>query len=132
MSEIKINKNQKKDLTSNFSWEKRLPFVFLGFLAISILVHFLLNNHWTIIITNHLGGLGIIGLLACLTRFIAKRKAYNYTKVFRLSFFLPIIFGLIAAIIISIKINFFYCGGGISLLTSLLIVLAYLIIRKKS
>jgi len=131
MSDIKTDENRGKDLTSNFSWEKRLPFIFLGFLAISIIGYFLLSNHWTIIITNHLGGLGIIGLLAYLTGFIAKRKGYNYKKVLRLSFFLPIILGFIAVIIISMRVNFFYCGGGVSLLTSLLIIMAYLLVKKR-
>jgi len=131
MSEIKINENQRKDLTRNFFWEKKLPFVFLGFLVISIIGHFLLNDHWTIIITNHLGGLGIIGLFAYLTGFIAKRKNYNYWKVIRISILLPIIIGLIAVIIVSLRINFIYCGGGFSLLTSLILVIIYSIIKKK-
>ena len=131
MNDTKTDENQRPDLTGSFSCRKRLAFIFLGLLAISIIAYFLLRNHWAIIITNHVGGLGIIGLFACLTAYIAKRKAYNYTKAFKLSFFLPIILGLITAIIFSLGKDFIYCGGGVSLLVSLIIPIVYLLINKK-
>ena len=132
MSSIKSDDVQSKETTKDFiSRKKVLLVIFTGCLLISVLGHFVIDNHSIIIITNHLGGLGIIGLFAYLTRFIAKRKGYNYIKAFKLSFFLPIIIGFLAAIIISFKIHFFYCGGGVSLLISFLLVIIVLIMKRK-
>ncbi len=132
MNTIKTDENQKLQLIRNLLWGKGSLYFFLGLLAISVFSYFLVQNHWSLIITNHLGGLGIIGLLAILTKYLAKRKGYNYRKAFAISFFLPIIVGLIAVIIISLVVNYLYCGGGFSLLISLLITLGYLIIKRRN
>ncbi len=131
MNDAKTNENQRQDLKGAYGYRKRLAFLFLAFLVISVIAYFLLRGHWTFIITNHLGGLGIIGLFACLTGYIAIRKGLNYTTAFRLSFFLPIILGLITAFIFSLGKDFIYCGGGISLLVSLIIPIIYLFINKR-
>ena len=132
MSTIKSDDVQIKESTNNFSSRKKILLViFLGCVLISVLGHFVINNHSIIIITNHLGGIGIIGLLAYLTALIATWKGYNSKKVFLISFFLPVLLGLIAVVIISLITNYIYCGGGVSLATSFILVIIYSIIKKK-
>ena len=122
--------------SENFSgnsntWNKRLLLLFAIFLLISVSGHFIVDDHWIKIITNHLGGLGITGLFACLASFIAKHKGYNYWKVFKISLLVPILIGLVAVLFISLKANFLYCGGGFSLLSSLLLVIIVLIMKRE-
>jgi len=125
------NENLEKEITKSIIPGNKLFFLFLGFVIVSFLGHFIFNNHWMKISVYHLGGLGITGLFACLTAFIANRKAYNYKKVLVFSFFLPIALGLLAVIIISLKVNFFYCGGGVVLAVSIILVILYSLIRKR-
>ena len=103
-------------------------------LIISVAGYFVFSERWVNIITNHLGGLGITGLLACLTGFIAKKKGYNYWRTFSIGFLFPIIIGAISAFMFSPESNRglpLTCGGWISLVTGIVIITLYSFIKKK-
>jgi hypothetical protein len=115
--------DQEKRLRDDFPIEGSMPLLFLGMVIISIFGYFEFGGHWMEIITNHLGGLGVIGLFACLSGFIAKKKGHNYQKVFLLSFILPIILGFDVSFILFFLADMECCGGGVVLATSLLAII---------
>lgn len=83
-------------------------------------------------ILAHTGSLGIVGLMACWSASIAKRKSYGYWKVFILSLLLPVIAGFVGVFVIwppgdgqSIA-----CGGVATLLVSILFVVTIVLLPK--
>ena len=121
----------EKRLSNDFPMERKMPLLFLGMLIISIVGYFEFKDHWVGVFTNHLGGLGIIGLFASLSGIIAKKKGYNYRKVFVLSFILPIILGLDVSFMLFFLAGVEYCGGGV-VLAAALIAIIYSIIKYRN
>ncbi|MFC2135488.1 hypothetical protein ACFLTH_12820 [Bacteroidota bacterium] len=103
-----------------------------GALIISVIAHFILDYNWLKIITNHIGGLGITVLFACLSGFLAGRKGYDFRKTFYIALFAPISLGIIVVIIFSIKSGFTYCGGGVVLLASAIFAMVSLFLKRKT
>ena len=124
-------KVQEKGLHDGFPIENRMPLLFLGMLIISIVGFFAFEGRWMTIIINHLGGLSIVGLFACLTGFIAKKKGKDHRKAFFIGVLLPIFLGIAVFILVFFSTDMIYCGGGIVLLTSLLIIIAYSFTKKE-
>ncbi len=123
---------QEKETRDGYSIESRIPLLFLGMLIISIIVRYFASGiHWAEVVFNHLFGLSIVGLFACLAGFIAKKKGRNYRKAFLLGFFVPIILGVTAFFLALFLTDMIYCGGGVILLASLLIVIFYSFTRKR-
>ena len=122
---------QKNETNDRRHLESKIPLIFLGILIISIISHLIFNYHWAEIIFNHLAGLGIVGLMACLAAFIAKKKAQNYRKAFLITFFLPIILGVIAVVLVFYLTGFKYCGGGVILAAGIVIVIYYSLVKKR-
>lgn len=130
-SEEKQNVHKEKP-NNTVQMESRIPLLFLGMLIISVAGYFVSSVRWVNIITNHLGGLGITGLLACLTGFIAKKKGYNHSRAFLVGLFFPIVLGFIAVVLVYFSSGFLYCGGGVILAASLVIIIIYSLIKKKN
>ena len=109
-----------------------LPLLSMILILIGVIAYFVFNNNWVQISAYHLGALGITGLFAYITAYIAARKGYNFQKVFLFTFFLPIILGIITVIIVSFFTDFIYCGGGVVLAVSIVLVLIYSFLKKKT
>ncbi|MFC1724613.1 hypothetical protein ACFL4T_03230 [candidate division KSB1 bacterium] len=122
---------QEKEPRDGFPIGSRMPLLFLGMLIISIAGNFVFRDHWVEVIINHLGGLSIVGLFACLAGFIAKKKGNDYSKAFLLGFFLPIVLGIVAFSLAFFSADMIYCGGGVVLAASLLIVIIYSFTKKR-
>jgi len=134
MEESTFGKKQKlhKEKPDNkLQMRGRMPLLFLGMLIISVAGYLVFTERWANIITNHLGGLGITGLLACLTGFIAKKKGYNHRNAFLVGLFLPIVLGCVAVVLVYFSSGFLYCGGGVILAASLVIIIIYSLFKKK-
>lgn len=101
--------------------------LFLGLLIVGVIGYFTLHNLWISFIFAHVGGLGIIGLLGGLAGIMAKKKGYGYWNAFLLGFILPIILGVVAALLIQ-PIS---CGGSPSLGVALLIVIIYSLTKRR-
>ena len=109
-----------------------LLYFFTAPLLLSVVAHVTLEYNWLKIITNHLGGLGITGLFACLSGFIAYRKGYDFRKTFYIALFVPISLGALVVIFFSIKSGITYCGGGVILLAAAVFALVRLFLKRKT
>jgi len=86
---------------------------------------------WVEAIANHVGGLGVVGLLACLTAYIAGKKGRDPLKAFLWSSLLPIALGVVAVVVVSMRTGFVYCGGGVILLAAVLFIVGYSCLAKR-
>ena len=77
----------------------------------------------------HVGGLGVIGLLACWAGAVAKKKGYSYWKAFFLGFVPPIVLGIISTAAVYIM-GGHGCGGIVSLFVAAVVVLFYSLAKK--
>jgi hypothetical protein len=107
------------------------PLLSLGFLVVGILGSFVAQNRWADVAFNHLGGLGIVGLMASLTAFVAGWKGRDQRTAFILGTLLPITLGVLTAGAVFFLTGFMYCGGGVVLLTSIVLVIVYSLIRRR-
>ena len=110
---------------------KQLFMIFVGLFIISVISYFVIKTPWIIIVTNHLGALGLTGLFAILAAKLATRKNYSFAKAFRLSVLVPILLGVLAVLLFYFLRGFIYCGGGVMLLASLIFIVVYALIRDK-
>lgn len=104
---------------------QRLPLVFLGMLIVGTIVTFVFDVRWVEAVANHLGARGIVGLLACLAAYIARKKGRDPRKAFALGSLLPIALGVITVILVYFGTNVVYCGGGVVLASALLVIIGY-------
>jgi cell shape-determining protein MreD len=103
-------------------------------LIVGLIGYFIFWNHWTRYIFTHIGALGIIGLFACLTGLIAEKKGLNYRKAVLLGFFPSILLGIIADYLIDPPRENGLpssCGGVVSLSVAIIIVIIYLMTKKR-
>jgi hypothetical protein len=112
---------------------KKVFIISLIAFIISILSYFLLSrDFWMFYLFAHIGAMGVMGLFGCLVGYLANKKQRDYWTAFLLGSILPIVLGLLAVLYFYIKQDgVLYCGGSVSLLVALLVVLSYLIVRKK-
>lgn len=108
----------------------RLPLVFLGMLIVGTAGRLTLDGRWVEAVANHLAGLGVVGLLACLAAYIAKKKRRDPRTAFLWGSLLPIVLGIIAVIVVHFTTGYVYCGGGVILAASLLVIVVYACVRK--
>jgi uncharacterized membrane protein len=78
-----------------------------------------------------MGGLAIVGLLACLAGFIAKKKRRNYKRAFVLSVVVPVILGGVSVVLAYALAGIVYCGGGVILAAALIMITVYSCLMKK-
>lgn len=89
------------------------------------------DDHWVEIIANHLGGLGVVGLLASLAAYIAKKKGRNPRRAYLVGILPPYVLGALAVILVMISTDQVYCGGGVILAAAIAVILGYACLKKK-
>jgi hypothetical protein len=97
----------------------------------SIISHFVFEGRWPEVIINHFGGLAVVGLLACLASFIAKKKGRDYRRAFVLSSVLPVVLGIGVVVLAYFLADVVYCGGGVILAAASITVATYSCLRRK-
>lgn len=107
----------------------RLPLVFGGLLLVGVVGVLAYDTRWVEAVANHLWGLGTLGLLGCLAARIAKKKGRDYRRAFLLGSLLPIVLGTLAALGVYLATRFVYCGGGVALLSAVVVILGYACLR---
>jgi hypothetical protein len=100
-------------------------------LIVGTIGSFAIENRWADAVSNHLGGLGVVGLLSSLAAYIAKKKGRDYRTAFVLGSLLPVTLGALAVFLVILLSDFVYCGGGVILLSSMLIIIGYSCLRKR-
>ena len=79
-------------------------------------------------IAAHVGGLGILGVLACINGFIARRKGLNMGMAFAVALVIPAIIGAVAAVSANTKDAegaAHICGAPRALAAAVLIIVLY-------
>lgn len=109
----------------------RLPLLFLGLLIVGTAGTLLSDARGVEAVANHLGGLGVVGLLACLAAYIAGKKGRDPRRAFLMGSVLPIALGFVATILVYFTTRFVYCGGGVILLSAILVIIGYSCLRKR-
>ena len=109
--------------------ERRILLLFWGLLIIGFAGYVALNNFWVRYIFAHIGGLGILGLLACWAGNTAKKKGYSYWKAFLFGFILPAILGVFSVFLVHI-LGGRGCGGIIRIAISILVVIRYFFAKQ--
>jgi hypothetical protein len=77
----------------------------------------------------HLGALGLLGLIGGAVGILARRKRRGYWTAFSLGSLLPIASGAIAVTMTGDQVS---CGGSVSLMVSALVVVFYLLAKKRT
>jgi hypothetical protein len=111
--------------------ENRIPLLFLGMLIMSIIGSLAVDDHWVEVVFNHLGGLGVVGLLACLAAYIAHKKGRDPRRAFVLGILPPIVLGAVVVFLVFILADVVYCGGGVILAAAITVIIGYSCIKKK-
>lgn len=105
----------------------------LGLLIIGCAGYFSLSrDFWLFYVFAHTGALGVIGLLAGVAGFVAKKKQRSYWKAFALVTVLSIVSGLAAVLLFFAgEEGQLYCGGTVSLAVANILIIIYLLAKKK-
>ena len=109
----------------------RLALLFLALLIICAIATFSVEGRLAKAVANHLGGLAVVGLLTCLTTYIAYKKGRDQRRAFILGMLLPIVLGAAAALLVFLLTGYIYCGGGVVLLASLIVMAVFACLRKR-
>ena len=106
----------------------------LGILIIGAVGYFSLSrDSWAFYAFAHLGALGVMGIFGSIAGLLAKKKNRNYLKAFLLGSLLPFFCGVAAVLIFFWGVDGrLYCGGSVSLAAAVLIVIGYVLSRKKT
>ena len=129
-----IEKLQSNFENSKMTFAKKIFLLSIITLIFGLIGYFIFWNHWIRIIFAHIGALGIIGLFACLTGAIAEKKGLNYRNAVLLGFFPSIFIGIIADYLVDPPGEYGLpssCGGVVSLGVALIVVVIYLIAKKR-
>lgn len=111
--------------------ENGAPLLFLGLLITSIIGSFAFENHTAEVVVNHLGGLGVVGLLACLAAYIAKKKGRDYTTALAIGILPPVALGAVAVVLVYFLADTVYCGGGVILAAAIAVIIGYSCLKRK-
>jgi len=106
----------------------RMAIALAVMLSISIVGYLTVDNRSTEYVFAHLGGVSVVGLLACGAAAAAMRRGYRYWKVFWLALLIPMALGVVAAVLFQ-PIS---CGGSVSLAAAVLAVITCVLIRPRS
>ncbi len=114
-------------------YKSRLLFLFVGLLIIGLIGYFLFRGQIIGYIFAHIGGVAVVGFLGMLAGYVAQKKGYSYKLAFNLGFTLSIVLGVIAVLVVYAvsESKHFACGGSVSLLISLIVIVVYMLFRKK-
>ncbi len=114
--------------------ETRLCLLFQGLLSIGFIGYFAFRNHWVVYIFAHIGALGVAGFFGSFAGAIAKSKGYQYATALLLGSALPLILGIIGAYLVVLPRDNGLpgtCGGTITLLVGLLVVIGYALAKHR-
>lgn len=115
--------------------QNKLYLFFLGILSAGFLGFFLFRGTWLGLIFGHLDGLAIMGFYGGLTEVIAIKKGYKYFFGFKIGLIIPIVLGITSAFLLAPYAGgnlFITCGGWTALGSGLMIVIVFLLIKKKN
>jgi len=105
--------------------------VFLGLCITGSAGYLFCSDLWIRYLFAHIGGLGIIGLLACLAGSLAKKKGHGYWRAFYIGFVPPIALGIISVCVVH-ALGGHGCGGIVSLSVATAIILFYSLTKKRA
>jgi len=116
------------------SIEKTVLLLSLSSLVVGSVGYFSLQRDlWIFYFFAHLGALGVMGLFGSAAGILARKKLRSYWTAFWLGFLLPIISGIVAVLLFLWVVNgHLYCGGSVSLLVAVPVVIFYLLAKKKT
>ena len=120
----------KKIASHNITIENKMLMLSLGLLIISFAGYFAFHDLWVRYVCAHTGGLSIMGLFGCWAGVIAKKKGYRYWKAFLLGFALPTLLGIISTGLVYVQ-GGHGCGGVVSIVAAILVVIFYYIGKHK-
>ncbi len=104
---------------------------FLGLIVVGSAGCLVFAGSWVRYVFAHIGGLGIIGLLACWAGSIARKKGLNYWKAFFVGLMIPSILGVISVGVVHV-LGGHGCGGIVSLPVAILVILYYRLVKKQA
>lgn len=116
-------------------FENGLELTFLGILSLSFIGFFIFRGSWIGLVFGHTAALSIMVFYAALSGTIARWKGFNVRRAFQAGLIIPIIAGVISAFTLPPTTGGLIpmtCGGWIALGTGILIIIVYLIMRRKS
>ena len=111
--------------------ENGAPLLFLGLLVTAIIGSFAVEVRWGEIVVNHLGGLGVVGLLACLAAYIAKKKGRDYRTALAVGILPPVALGAVVVLLVYFLADTVYCGGGVILTAAIAVIIGYSCLKRK-
>jgi hypothetical protein len=105
--------------------------LFLGLLFAGLAAYAGFADHGLRFIFAHIGGLGVIGLLACWAGAIAKKKGRGYWGVFYLGLIAPIMLGVSSVVVVHC-LGGHGCGGIVSLFVALAVIIFYSLAKNSA
>ena len=123
-----------KDNSKTVSGAKWMLLVSLGLLIIGCIGYFSSPRGLLIFyVFAHLGALGLLGLFGSAAGVLARKKRRGYWTAFSLCSLLPIISGTAAVLVFWLgEEGNLYCGGSVSLAVAILVLISYLLAKKKT
>ena len=111
----------------------RMPIFSLGLIIIGFAGGYALRDGWVSFTLYHIGGLGAVSLLACVTGTIANKKGYGYWRAFSYALSLPILLGVIGAYLVPPGDGGrpAACGGSVSLAVALIFIVAWAFVKRR-
>ena len=113
---------------------RRMIWYSLGLIIIGFGSGYALREGWFSFVLYHIGGLGAVGLLACVSAIIAKNKGYGYWRAWLIALLLPVFLGLIVAYLVppvDHESRPAACGGSVSLASALIFVAIWAFMRRR-
>jgi hypothetical protein len=105
--------------------------LFLGLLFAGLAAYAGFADHGPRFIFAHIGGLGVIGLLACWAGAIAKKKGRGYWGAFSLGLIAPIMLGISSVGVVH-SLGGHGCGGIVSLFVALAVIIFYSLAKNSA
>jgi len=110
--------------------DNKMILLFLSLLVLGFAGYAVFASLWIRYVFAHVGGLGVIGLLACWAGAIARKKGRNYRKAFFVGLMAPSILGVISVGVVY-ALGGHGCGGIVSLFIAIVVMLFYNLAKNK-
>lgn len=121
---------KKIEAANDISIEIRILLLSVGLIVFGFAGFFAFHDFGTHYFFAHIGGLGIIGHIGCWAGIIARNKGYSYWKAFLWGFIFPTFIGIVSVLFVH-ALGERGCGGIVSIIAAIFIVIYYLFTRKK-
>ncbi len=115
--------------------EIRILVVLLCLFVVGVAGWIVLRGQMVGYIFAHVGAFGVVGLLGVAAGYIAKKKGRDFIKAFMLGLLVPIVLGVAAVFAVCLfqgPGTPIYCGGSVSLAVSVLMIIGYLLMKRKT